>query len=43
MVDLAKWPTVEQIKQLVDDIVTAQGEKNRRAEILKDAGFEQPE
>jgi hypothetical protein len=42
LVDLAQWPTVDEIKQLVEDINATQGEKNRRSEILKDAGFEQP-
>jgi hypothetical protein len=42
-VDLKKWPTAEELKKLVNEIIAAQGEKNRLAGILKDAGFERPE
>lgn len=42
-IDLKKWPTADQLKQLVEEIIAAQREKNRLAAILKDAGFEQPE
>jgi hypothetical protein len=41
MVDLAKWPTADHIKQLVEEIFSVQAQKNRLAEILKDAGAEQ--
>jgi hypothetical protein len=40
MVDLEQWPTADQIKQLIEEIVATQTEKNRRAAILKDAGFD---
>jgi hypothetical protein len=42
-VDLKEWPTADQLKQLVEEIVAAQRKKNRLAEILKDAGFAQSE
>jgi hypothetical protein len=41
--DLTRWPTSDQIQGLVKEIFTAQGEKSRLAEHLKDAGFPQPE
>ena len=41
-VDLEKWPTAAQLKQLVEAIVAVQREK-RLAAILKDAGQPQPD
>ena len=42
-VDLANWPTAEQLRALIEEIVAVRREKSRRAEILKDAGLDQPE
>jgi hypothetical protein len=42
-VDIRKWPTANQITQLVEDIIAAQREKNRLGSLLEDAGFTQSE
>lgn len=42
-VGLEKWPTAEQLKHLADEISATDAEKKRLADLLKIAGFEQPE
>ena len=43
LVDLEKWPTASQLKELVEETIAVQREIRRLGEILKDAGFPQPE
>jgi hypothetical protein len=43
LIDLARWPSAEQITQLLNEIPTAQREKSRLAAILEQSGYKQPE